>query len=159
MKKKVFGRKLSRSRPTREALFASLTRAMILNDKIVTTKAKAKAVITDIEKSVTLAKKATLASRRQVLASLDNAKDATDKLFKVVAVSFKDRKSGYTRMINLGPRKGDNAKMVRIEWTEKIEMPEVKKEEKPKKETKTKKVVKKVTKKDAKNVSTKTKRN
>lgn len=49
MNKKVFGRKLSRSRPAREALFAQLTRALILNGKIVTTKAKAKAIQGDVE--------------------------------------------------------------------------------------------------------------
>lgn len=120
MKKKVFGRKLSRSRPAREALFAGLTRAMILEDKIITTKAKAKAVRGDIEKVVTLAKKATLSTRRQAFAMLDNAKDATTKLFGVVAKAFKDRQSGFTRIINLGTRKGDNSEMVRIEWTEQI---------------------------------------
>ncbi len=140
MIKKVFGRKLSRSRPAREALFASLTRAMILSGKIVTTKAKAKAVQREIEKAVTLAKKATLSARRRAFATLDNAKDATDKLFNTVAGSFKERTSGYTRIINLGPRKGDNATMVRIEWTEKMDE-EVKKEPKEKK-VKTKKETK-----------------
>jgi len=117
MIKKVFGRKLSRSRPAREALFASLTRAMILDEKIVTTKAKAKAVQREIEKAVTLSKKATLSARRRAFATLDNAKDATDKLFNTVSGYFKDRNSGYTRIVSLGPRKGDNAPMVRIEWT------------------------------------------
>jgi large subunit ribosomal protein L17 len=146
MIKKVFGRKLSRNRPAREALFAALTRAMILSGKIVTTKAKAKAVQRDIEKAVTLAKKGTLSARRQAFATLDNAKDATDKLFNVVAVSFK-RTSGYTRIINLGPRKGDNATMVRIEWTEVMnEEPKAPKKEKKVKEVKAKKATKKATK-------------
>ena len=156
MIKKIFGRKLSRNRPARESLFATLTRAMILSGKIVTTKAKAKAVQRDIEKIVTMARKNTLSSRRKAFATLDNAKDATDKLFNTVATSFKNRTSGYTRIINLGPRKGDNATMVRIEWTETInEEPKKieKKEKKARKEVKvkaTKKVVKKTVKKTAK---------
>lgn len=140
MIKKIFGRKLSRSRPAREALFASLIQAMILNGKIVTTKAKAKAVQRDIEKIVTLARKSTLSARRQAFAALDNAKVATDKLFNTVAGSFKNRTSGYTRIINLGPRKGDNATMVRIEWTEIID--EEKKKEPKEKFIKAKKEVK-----------------
>lgn len=145
MIKKVFGRKLSRGRTAREALFASLTRAIILSGKIVTTKAKAKAVQRDVEKAVTLAKKGTLAARRQVFGILDNAKDATEKLFRDVAPSFK-RTSGYTRIINLGPRKGDNAPAVRMEWTESIEEHKMEPKKKVKKEVKAKKTVKKTAK-------------
>lgn len=117
MIKKVFGKKLSRGRSAREALFATLMRSMILKDKIVTTKAKAKAVQSDLEKIVTLGKKATVQTRRQALAMLDNATDATNKLFRHTAQMFKSKSSGFTRIINLSPRKGDNAKMARIEWT------------------------------------------
>lgn len=136
MNKRVFGRKLSRSRPAREALFAQLTRALILNGKIVTTKAKAKAIQGDVERFVQLAKKGDLNSRRTVLASLDNAKMAVDALFKKVAPIFSGKKSGYTRIVLLPSRKGDNAKMVRIEWTEKIV-----EEKKEKPATKAKKIV------------------
>lgn len=121
MIKKVFGRKLSRSRPAREALFSGLMKAMATGDKIVTTKAKAKAIQGDLDKMVTLVKKNTLASRRQVLANFDNSKVATAALFKRVAELFNDRKSGFTRIVNLGPRKGDNAAMVRLEWVKKDE--------------------------------------
>jgi large subunit ribosomal protein L17 len=144
MIKKVFGRKLGRGRPAREALFASLSRAIILNGKIVTTKAKAKAVQRDFEKIVTLAKKADLSARRRVLSMLDNDNATTDKIFAQIAVSFKDRFSGFTRIINLTPRKGDNTPMVRMEWTEVLG--EVKKEEKVK-PAKVKKEEKKVVKK------------
>ncbi len=131
MNKKVFGRKLSRSRPAREALFSALSRAMILSGKIVTTHAKAKAVQGEIEKFVTLAKKADLSSRRRALARLDNAKDALEMLFGSVGPAFSTRQSGFTRIISLPRRTGDNAKMVRIEWTEKVT--EIKKEVKEKK--------------------------
>lgn len=117
MNKKVFGRKLSRSRPAREALFASLSRALILDGKIVTTKAKAKAFQGDIEGYVNLAKKGTIAARQSVLSSLDNAKDVTDTLFQKIAKMFAQKNSGFTRIVSLPNRKGDNAQMSRIEWT------------------------------------------
>lgn len=120
MNKKVFGRKLSRSRPAREALFSALSRAMILSGKIVTTHAKAKAIQGEVEKFVTLAKKGDLSSRRRALSRLDNARDALDALFANVASAFAERQSGFTRIISLPRRTGDNAKMVRMEWTEKI---------------------------------------
>lgn len=117
MNKKVFGRKLSRSRPAREALFASLVRSMILSGKIVTTKAKAKAVQNELDKAVSHAIKGTLAGRRKVLAFLDNSKKETDILFQKTAKLFGDKKSGFTRIITLPSRKGDNAQMAKIEWT------------------------------------------
>jgi len=163
MKKKVFGRKLSRSRPAREALFAQLIRSMILSGKVITTRAKAKAVQGSIEEAVTIGKKGGLSGQRKILASLDNARDALSALTQKVVPSFAGRTSGYTRLISLPRRRGDNAQMMKIEWTEKIEEPKTEKKEKVKKTPKTKavkkvKVVKKEVKKDAKNVSTKRKR-
>jgi large subunit ribosomal protein L17 len=122
MNKKVFGRKLGRSRPAREALFATLIRSMILNGKIETTMAKAKAIQGDLEHMITLAKKADLSSRRRALAYLDNARTVTDLLFTQVGPFFKTRTSGFTRITSLPARHGDNAKMARIEWTEKVEL-------------------------------------
>ena len=145
MNKKVFGRKLSRSRPAREALFSSLSRSMILTGKIVTTRAKAKAVVPDIEKLVTLSKKGDISSRRKALSMLDNAKDATVALFGKVATAFATHQSGFTRMTSLPRRKGDNAQQVRLEWTEKIA--EVVQVEKVSQVSKVKKVEKKITKK------------
>lgn len=151
MNKKVFGRKLSRSRPAREALFASLMRSLILNGKIVTTKAKAKAVVGEMEKFVTLAKKGEISGRRKIFSGLDNANDALETLYKKVVPAFSARTSGFTRLINLPRRTGDNAEMARIEWTEKMPEPEKAKEE-VKKETKkeVKKTVKKMVKKETK---------
>ena len=147
MNKKVFGRKLSRSRPAREALFASLTQSLILNGKIVTTRAKAKAVQGSVEKMVTLAKSGSLAARRNVMGALDNARGATDILFQRVAKAFASKTSGFTRIVSLPNRTGDNAQMVRMEWTERVEVNE-KKLEVSKKTEKTKaKEVKKETKK------------
>jgi large subunit ribosomal protein L17 len=149
MNKRVFGRKLSRSRPAREALFASLAQSLIINGKIVTTRAKAKAVQSSVEKMVTAAKSGTISARRKVLSNLDNKRNATEILFKNVAKAFPVKNSGFTRIISLPNRTGDNAQMVRMEWTEKIEY-EIKKkpEEKSKKEET--KEVKKVIKKEVK---------
>lgn len=154
MNKKVFGRKLSRSRPAREALFASLAQALIMNGNIKTTRAKAKAVVPEVEKMVTLAKKADVVARRKALSMLDNSKKTVNYLFGNVAQAFSNRNSGFTRIISLPRRHGDNAEMARLEWTEKVTVEKEKKEEK-KEEKKTikkeeVKSVKKVIKKDTK---------
>jgi large subunit ribosomal protein L17 len=140
MNKRVFGRKLSRSRPAREALFASLAQSLITNGKIVTTRAKAKAVQGSVEKMVTLAKAGTIAARRKVMGNLDNKRQAADVLFQKVVKAFSAKTSGFTRIISLPRRIGDNAQMVRMEWTEKVEYEAKKKEEKKDDKVKGKKV-------------------
>jgi large subunit ribosomal protein L17 len=156
MNKKVFGRKLSRSRPAREALFASLAQALIKNGKIVTTRAKAKAVISSIEKMVTLAKRGDIAARQNVLSKLDNRRESVEVLFKEVAKAFSNKKSGFVRIVSLPRRVGDNAQMVRMEWTEKVTIEskakkvDVKKEKVTTKKEEPKKEVKKVVKKTVK---------
>jgi large subunit ribosomal protein L17 len=147
MNKRVFGRKLSRSRPAREALFASLAQSLITNGSIVTTRAKAKAVTSSVEKLVTMAKKGSIAARRKVMSKLDNKREAADVLFQKVVKSFASKTSGFTRIISLPRRVGDNAQMVRMEWTEKIEYEDKSKKAVTKKEE-TKKEVKKVEKKE-----------
>lgn len=144
MKKKVFGRKLSRERASRQALFLSLSESLVLNGKIITTKAKAKSIIPLVDKLVTLAKNDTLASKRQVLKKLRGNKEVATILWTSYAPVFKDRSGGFTRIVALPNRTGDMAEMVRMEFVEKVEFkkPEIKKEEakktKPKAETKTK---------------------
>jgi len=147
MNKKVFGRKLSRSRPAREALFASLAKALILNGKIVTTRAKAKAVVSFVEKITTLAKKGGVTARRRVFGMLDNSRKETDILFSNVVKALINKNSGFTRLVSLPRRHGDNAQIVRLEWTEKVEYIDNTKKVEAKKE---KKVVKKVEKKEVK---------
>jgi len=98
-----------------------------------------------LEKFVTLAKKGELSGRRRILASLDNSKDALEALFKNVVPVFVSRTSGFTRIISLPRRKGDNAQVVRMEWTETIiknEELKTKKEKTLKKAEKIKKTVK-----------------
>jgi large subunit ribosomal protein L17 len=155
MNKKVFGRKLGRSRPAREALFATLIKSMIINGKIETTMAKAKAIQGDLEHMITLAKKADLSSRRRALAYLDNARKVNDLLFIQVGQFFKTRTSGFTRLISLPARRGDNAKMARIEWTEKVELKAKEKPASTKVSAKKGKLDKKVVEKEVKKVSKK----
>lgn len=151
MKKKVFGRQLSRSKPAREALLASLAKSLILNGKIETTRAKAKAVTPDVEKMVTFAKKGTILGRRKVLAMLDNNRKATDVLFTNVVKALEGKTSGFTRAISLPRRHGDNAEMLRLEWSEKVdykvkekvEKKEIKKEEKKEEKKEVKETIKK----------------
>lgn len=126
MKKKVFGRKLSRERASREALFLSLSESLVLNGKIVTTKAKAKAVIPFVDKLVTLAKKDSLASKRQILKNLRGNKEVATVLWNLYAPIFKERNGGFTRIVALPNRVGDQAPMVRMEFVEKVEIKKAK---------------------------------
>ena len=148
MNKKVFGRKLSRSRPAREALFASLAQSLIKNGSIITTRAKAKAVIGSVEKMVTLAKKGGVSAQRKVMSNLDNKREATEVLFHKVVKAFSNKNSGFIRLISLPRRVGDNAQMVKMEWTEKVEYETAKKPEVKAKKEEVKKEVKKVVKKE-----------
>jgi large subunit ribosomal protein L17 len=121
MQKKVFGRKFSRGRKARTAMFRALTRAVILNGKMTTTKAKAKAVQGSLEKFITWAKEGSVAGRRKVLSEMGNDREAVDKLFGPVAKLFKSRSGGYTKITYLPRRMGDAAEMARIEWTEAVQ--------------------------------------
>ena len=122
MRKKVFGRQFSRAKKSREALFRSLIKAVIARGSIVTTEAKAKSVSGQIDKLLTFAKVGSLSARRKVLSYLGNDRETTNFLFAQVAPVFAGRKSGFTRITLLTPRRGDAAHMARIEWVEKIEI-------------------------------------
>ena len=139
MRKKVFGRQFSRSRKAREALFKSLIKEFVLRGRIETTYAKAKSVQGDIDKLALLARKGGVTASRQISAFLSTDRRFVAKLVKE-ASSFKERSSGFTRIIRLPARKGDSAQMARIEWTEAII--EVPKKEKESKVTKVPKVPK-----------------
>lgn len=119
MRKRVFGRQLSRNRGSRTALFRSLVRALVMSGEIITTKAKAKAVRGEIDKLVTLAKKGDVAARRNVLGKLGNDRETTDKLFGLKAV-LNGRSSGFTRIVAQPSRKGDLAKIVKLQWVDSV---------------------------------------
>ena len=147
MRNKVFGRQLSRSRKSRRALIRSLIKALIGSGKITTTKAKAKAIQGQVDKLVTLGKKGTVSARRDVLAFLGNDRKTTDFFFMKQIPVFKDRTSGFTRIIVLPRRRGDNAEMATLEWMDKyvevVKKEVTSKKESKKEKTKLKKEVKK----------------
>lgn len=120
MKKKVFGRKLSRDTGSRRALFRALVRAFVLTGAIVTTKAKAKAVSYDIEKIVTKVKRGTLSDVRSVNAALANDREVLSKLTTDVKAAFEGLRGGYTRIISLPVRRGDAAQMAKLTWTREV---------------------------------------
>jgi large subunit ribosomal protein L17 len=116
MKKNVFGRKLKRDKNERKALFKSLMSAFVMNGRIQTSEAKAKAIKPEIEKLVTKAKKGGNAAKLVIEKSLTKA--AFDKMVKEIGPLFEKRAGGYTRLIKLGERFGDNSPVVIMEWTE-----------------------------------------
>lgn len=118
MRKKVFGKQLSRATSTRRALFRSLLKALIVNGKIVTTKAKAKAIQGYIDKFLNRTRVKSLFSVRKAYSGLGNAKDELEILYSKVIPSLGNRKSGFTRIVNLPERKGDNAEIVRLEFVD-----------------------------------------
>ncbi len=118
MRHKVKKKKFDRTREQRLALYRSLARALIMEERIETTLERAKALRGFVEKLVTLGKRGDLASRRRALELLPD-KEAVRKLFEDIAVRFEDRKGGYTRVIKLPDRrKGDGAQMAIVEWVE-----------------------------------------
>lgn len=158
MRKRVYGRRLSRDTNERKALFRSLATALITHGRIDTTEAKAKAVRPWVEKMVTRARSANEHDQRLLLSDIPNEK-VVDRLISAVAPVFSDRPGGYTRITRLGPRAGDNAPVVRLEFVEEIKEPKIveskktKVTPKPKTEKKTAvktkvktKIIKKVTK-------------
>ncbi len=112
MRKRKRGRKLSRKRNQRKALLKALAFALISNERIKTTEAKAKEVSRVAERFITRAKKGDLASRRFLLKFLPER--LVKKLIEEIAPIYKERKGGYTKIIKLGPRKSDGAKMAMI---------------------------------------------
>lgn len=109
-------KKLNRTKSHREALLRNLASSLIIHERIRTTKAKAMALKSYAEKLITLAKRKDLHSLRLAFSMLRN-KEATKKLFRDLSERFKDINGGYTRVLNLGWRKGDSARMALIELT------------------------------------------
>src|SRR3989344_5004849 len=127
MRHRVKGKKLDRDTKARKALFKNLITSLILYERIKTTEAKAKS--------------GTLQARRMLAAFLVDPK-AVDKMMDVLAKRFGQRKTGFSRIIRLQRRRGDNAQMVQMELI-KEHVEEQKPEEPPKKEAKGKKEEKK----------------
>ena len=106
-------RKLGRDSSARKALFRSLLTSFFAHERIEPTEAKAKEVSGLAEKMITLAKKGDLHARRQVLVWVDE--EVTKKLFDTIAPKYAERQGGYTRVLKLGPRRGDAAPMAILE--------------------------------------------
>jgi large subunit ribosomal protein L17 len=101
----------------RRALFRNLISELIRHERIRTTEARARAIRSDVEKLITVAKRGDLHSRRLALRTISDP-GLLKKLFDEVAPRYADRPGGYTRMLKLGPRQGDAAPMVFLEFVE-----------------------------------------
>ncbi|MBR1760759.1 MAG: 50S ribosomal protein L17 [Schwartzia sp.] len=107
-------RKLGRDSSARKALFRSVLTSFFRHGRIETTEAKAKEVSGLADQLITLAKRGDLAARRTAIARLYD-EDVVRKLFSEIAEKYKDRQGGYTRILKLGPRRGDAAPMALLE--------------------------------------------
>ena len=107
--------KLSRSASHRKSLLMNLSREVITHERIKTTEAKAKAVVPDLERLITLAKRGDQHARRQAMARLGQDKFVVYKLFEEIAPRYSERPGGYTRILKLGPRRSDSTEMVLLE--------------------------------------------
>ena len=107
-------RKLGRTSDQRRAMLRAMTTYLLENGQIKTTVTRAKEVAPVAEKMITLAKTNTLASYRQALAYITK-EDVANKLFKEIGPKYADRNGGYTRVVRIGPRRGDAAEMATIQ--------------------------------------------
>ncbi len=124
MRHRVAGRRLGRDTAHRKALRRNLVRALVEHEQIRTTKAKALFVRSDAERLITIAKQGIekreadghdVHERRLAAVEL-GSRQLVGKLFDEIAPRYTDRTGGYTRVLDLEPRKGDNAEMAILEW-------------------------------------------
>ena len=108
-------RKLSRESRIRRSMLAGITKDVIKNEYVITTEARAKEVRKFVDKMITYGKKGTLVSRRKALAFLHNDKEVVSKVFDDLAKRYEKRNGGYTRIIKLKERIGDDALEVKLE--------------------------------------------
>jgi len=117
MRHRKAGRKLNRTSSHRKAMFINMSAALIKHEQIKTTLPKAKELRPIVEKLVTLGKRGDLHARRQAIARVGDVK-LVAKLFDVIAVRYKERQGGYTRVLKAGFRYGDNAPVAVIEFVD-----------------------------------------
>ncbi len=139
MRHQKSGRKLGRTNSHKKATLANIAQAIFEHKSIMTTTPKAKEARTTVERIITFAKKGDLAARREVLRTIRN-KDLVKQIFEEIAPKYAERNGGYTRIVKLGNRSGDNADMSIFELVgyeglkqEKIEKQRQKRQEKKKK--------------------------
>jgi large subunit ribosomal protein L17 len=129
MRHRVSGKKLGRNTAQRKSLRIHLATALLQNERITTTRAKADFIRGEVEKMITMAKRSIalndpaqgVHARRVIASRLNNNRDIVQKLFTEIAPRFAERPGGYTRIYKLGPRRGDNAEMVLLELVERKE--------------------------------------
>ena len=114
MRHQVAGRRFDMPTAQRIALFRNLTTQVLKHDSIKTTEARAKEVRPFVEKMITLGKRGTVHARRQALAFVYEP-DVVDRLFDELAPRYATRPGGYTRVLKLGTRQGDGAKVAQLE--------------------------------------------
>ena len=108
-------RKLGRESRKRRSILAGLTKTVILNESVITTEARAKEVRKFVDKMITYGKRGTLVSRRKALAFVHNDNEVVKKVFDDLAKRYESRNGGYTRIIKLNERVGDDALEVKLE--------------------------------------------
>lgn len=111
-------RKLGRTNKHRRSMLANLTRDVINNERIETTETRAKEVRKFVDKLITYGKDGSLVARRKALAFLHNDNDTVKKVFDDLAPRYANRNGGYTRILKLTERRGDDALMVILELVE-----------------------------------------
>ncbi len=114
MAHRIDGRKLGRATDHRMALFRNLVTDLLKHERIITTEAKAREVKGLAEKMITLGKRGDLHSRRQALGYIYDRK-IVEKVFDDLAPRYADRPGGYSRMVKIGQRLGDGARMAQLE--------------------------------------------
>ena len=105
-------RKLGRTNKHRRSMLATMTKQVVTNESITTTETRAKEVRKFVEKMITYGKKGDLVSRRKALAFLHNDTEVVDKVFNDLAKRYENRNGGYTQILKLNERRGDDALMV-----------------------------------------------
>lgn len=123
-------------------MYRALVRSFVENNELVTTYSKARVIVPIIEKLITRAKRKTVSDRRFIYSFTGNDRKTADKIFDLSKIVLGER-GGFLKYVNLPARKGDNAPMARVEFAQKIEMGELKKEGKMDKESKSLKTQKK----------------
>ena len=120
MKHNIKNKKLNKTSSHRKAMLMNMSNSLIKHEQITTTLAKAKELRRFVEKIITLGKKGDLLSRRKTVSILQDQK-MSKKIFDVFAERYKSRTGGYTRIIKLGNRYGDNAPTAVIEFVDRDE--------------------------------------
>lgn len=111
-------RKLGRTNKHRRSMLANLTKDLLMNGRIETTETRAKEVRKFVDKMISYGKDGSLVARRKALAFMHNDKDVVKKVFDELALKYANRNGGYTRILKLTERRGDDALMVILELVE-----------------------------------------